>query len=214
MNDVRTSSRSPVVGTVLLVALLAGLAAGAWALWGGRPLPAVARNVELTGEAGRRAAGPLALADFESGVESYEHITTFGQIAALKVLDGAEVDAYREAGAGPARMTLSSHLPRGRVLISAVRVRDHASAVAAADRLDTTQLGFGLVRGPVQGGVARVAVLQPGPDTDPAAKPTIRAHYASGDVVVRVEFNARSFDRQDAFADVLDRQLKVLPADG
>ncbi|MBY8850923.1 hypothetical protein [Saccharothrix longispora] len=214
MSEVRTSARASTATALVVVAVLAGLSAGAWALWGGRSFPVIARNVELTGEDGRRAAGPLALADFETGVESYEHVTTFEQVVALKVLDGPEVDAYDEAGPGAARMTLSSKRAGGRVLVSAVQVRDHDAAVRTADLLDELQLAFGLERGPARGGVERVARSERQSDPAPDARAVVRAHYAAGDVVVRVEFTTTSSDEQAGFADVLDKQVKVLPADG
>ncbi|MGM1058213.1 hypothetical protein [Saccharothrix sp. Mg75] len=209
-----SGTRASAWGGVPAVVLVVAAMVGAWALWGGQPLPASARNVPPSGEAGRLAADPLAVADFGSATESYEHVRAFEDLVGLRFLNQAEVDAYRGAGAGAARMTLSSRRPEGRVLVTVVRVADRETALATAFRLDELQFDFGLERAEPEHGVTRVTRVLFGPDTDPAVRPTVRAHYVHGDLVVRVELNARSRDLMSRFGDVLAVQLKALAADG
>lgn len=212
MTQVRT--RDSALSTLAVIGVLAGLAFGAWALWGGQPLPASARNVPPTGEAGRLAADPLALADFDPGTESYDYVRAFPDVLALEFLNDAEATVYQEEGAGAARMTVSSKRPEGRVLVVVVRMADRGAAVRAADRLDELQFGFGFERTPPEDGVARVSRVALVPDLDPDVRPTVRAHYVHQDLVVRVELNARSFDLMSRFGPLLAKQLEALPADG
>ncbi|XVS64546.1 hypothetical protein ACQPYE_00335 [Actinosynnema sp. CA-299493] len=214
MSDRRTPSRTSLLGTLSIIALLAAVALGAWGLWGGQPLPASARNVPPTGEAGRLAADPLALADFDSGTESYDFVRAFPDMLRLDFLNRAEVAVYQEEGAGAARMTVSSKRPEGRVLVAVIRMADRDAALRAADRLDELQLGFGLERIPPEHGVTRVTRVVRHPDVDPAPRPTTRGYYVHRDLLVRVELNARSFDLTAEFGPLLARQLRALPADG
>jgi hypothetical protein len=212
VSGVRT--RTSVFSTVAVVGVLAAVAFGAWGLWGGQPLPASARNVPPTGEAGRLAADPLALADFDAGTESYDYVRAFKDVLELEFLNAAEVTVYHEEGAGAARMTVSSKRPEGRVLVAVVRMADHDAALRAADQLDELQSGFGLERIPPEHGVERVAQTVVQPDTEPARRPTVRAHYVHRDLVVRVELNAKSVELMSEFGPVLAMQLEALPADG
>ncbi|NUT49700.1 MAG: hypothetical protein HOV94_20670 [Saccharothrix sp.] len=212
MSEVRT--RTSVLGALLVTGVLAVVAFGAWSIWGGDPLPASARNVPATGEAGRLAADPLALADFDSGTESYDSVRAFEDLVRLDFLNDAEVAVYGEEGAGAARMTVSSKRPEGRVLVAVVRMAGHEAALRAADRLDGLQQEFGLERIAPEHGVARVTRVVDDPEADPAPRPTVRAFYVHHDLLVRVELNAKSFDLTSEFGRVLARQLEALPADG
>ncbi|WP_158850551.1 hypothetical protein [Saccharothrix deserti] len=212
MSEVPT--RTSVLGTLVVIGVLAAVAFGAWSLWGGQPLPASARNVPPTGEAGRLAADPLALADFDAGTESYDHVRAFSDLLALKFLNDSEVAAYNQEGAGAARLTVSSKRPEGQVLVAVVRMADRDAALRAADRLDAFQFALSLTRHPPEQGVTRVAQTAVRPDRDPAARATVRAHYVHGDLLVRVQLNAKSVDLMSRFGPILAAQLKVLPADG
>jgi hypothetical protein len=212
VGEVRT--RASALGTVLVVGLLAAVAFGAWSLWGGQPLPASARNVPPTGEAGRLAADPLALGDFDSGTESYDYVRAFPDMLRLGFLNEAEVAVYQAEGAGAARMTVSSKRPEGRVLVAVIRMADRDAALRAADRLDELQLGFGLERIPAEHGITRVTRVIEHLDVDPPPRPTVRAYYVHRDLLVRVELNAKSFALTSEFGPLLAVQLQALPADG
>ena len=214
MSDRRTLSRTSLPSTLLIIALLAGVVLGGWALFGTPALPDDARNVPLAGEEGRRAASRLALADFDSGTEYYDHVLAFGDIKALRFLNPAEVEIFAGEGASASRVTVASKLPEGRVLVAVIRMADRDAALRAADELDELQISFGLARRPAVGGVTRVVEVVPGPDAEPDARPTARAHYVHGDLVTRFEFNARTVDDLADFGTLLAKQLKALPADG
>ncbi|GAA0224258.1 hypothetical protein GCM10010492_23020 [Saccharothrix mutabilis subsp. mutabilis] len=201
--------------SLAVVALLAGLAAGAWALWP-RPVPASALSPLPTGEAGRLAVDPmsLALADFGAATEPYDHVRTFPDLVALNTLNPAEVAAFRVAKAGAARVSITSGLPDGRVIVAVVRTGDRAAAIRTADLLDRYQLEFGLPRAVPVGDVARVVATVEDPRAEAPAQPLARAHYVHDDMVVRVQFEAKSFAALTRFGALLSLQTKVLPADG
>ncbi|KOX35246.1 hypothetical protein ADK67_02135 [Saccharothrix sp. NRRL B-16348] len=218
MSDRRTPSRtSSPAGILSVIALLVGGVVGvvgAWALFGTPALPDNARNVPLVGEEGRQAAPRLALADFDSGTEYYDHVLAFKDVESLNFLNPAEVDVFTRGGAGASRMTVSAKLPEGRVLVAVIRMADREAALRAADELDQLQLSFGLARRPGADGVNRVVEVVPDADAEPNAKATARAHYVHGDLVTRVEFNARAVEHLADFGALLGKQLKALPADG
>ncbi|MBP2340030.1 hypothetical protein JOF41_006208 [Saccharothrix coeruleofusca] len=214
MEQARTPARAPVAGTLLIVVAFAAAAVAAWVAWGGAPLPATARNLPATGEAGRLAADPLALADFDAGTEDYSHVRGFPDVRALDFLSPAEVRAYEAAGAGAARMTVASRRPEGRVLAVVVKVADRAAALRAADELDGLQSRFGLQRRDPEQGVHRITEVDPARGGDAGSRPTARAHYTHADLVVRVELNARTSADLARFGALVAKQLTALPADG
>ncbi|GAB2998743.1 hypothetical protein [Saccharothrix stipae] len=214
MSDRRTPSRTSVPSTLLIIALLAGVSLGGLALFGAPPLPDNARNVPLVGEEGRRPAPRLALADFDSGTEYYDHVLSFRDVQKLGFLNPSEVEIFTREGAGAARLTVSSKLPEGRLLVAVVRLADRDAALRAADELDELQVSFGLWRTPAEHGVTRLVEFVPEPDDDPDGRSTARAHYVHGDLVVRVELNARTPADLAGFGGLLAKQLGALPADG
>ncbi|ROP39258.1 hypothetical protein [Saccharothrix texasensis] len=214
MSDRRTPSRTSLPRDLSIIASLVVVVTAGWALFGTPALPDNARNVPLAGEEGRQAAPRLAVADFDSGTEYYDHVLAFHDVEELGFLNPAEAEIFTREGAGASRMTVSSKLPEGRVLVAVVRMADREAALRAADELDELQLSFGLVRRPAQDGVTRAVEVVPDPDSGPGAKATARAHYVHGDLVTRVEFNARSVEHLADFGSLLGKQLKALPADG
>ncbi|NUT99839.1 MAG: hypothetical protein HOY78_48300 [Saccharothrix sp.] len=207
--------RASKLTSLAVVAVFAGTAAGAWALWGPQ-LPASAWNQPPTGEAGRLAADPmvLALGDFGAGTEHYDHVRSFDDVVDLKFMNPAEIDVYRAEGAGAARITVTSRHPDGRVLVTVIRMADRAAALRTADAVDELQLGFGFVRVPEVGGVTRLLSTVENPQADPPPRPTARAHYVHDDMVVRVQLDGVSFDALTHFEAILSAQLEALSADG
>lgn len=204
-----------MLSSLAVIAVLGGVVLGGWLLWGGQPLPASARNIPPTGEAGRLAADSMAIADFDSGSESYAYVRSFRDVLQLNFLNPVEVAAYTGHGAGAARMVVSSKRPEGKVIVVVTRMADRAAALQAADELEDLQFQFGFARRPAEQGVERLAEFLPGPETDPAGRPTARAHYVHGDLLVRVELNAKTpDDAANRFSPLLTKQLTELRADG
>ncbi|WP_394614686.1 hypothetical protein JNUCC0626_33110 [Lentzea sp. JNUCC 0626] len=218
MEDGRRNVRpARLLSALAVVVALAGVAFGGWLIWGGQPLPASARNLEPTGEEGRRAADPLAVADFESGLESYAFVRSWPEIENMQFLSPVEIETYEAGGAGAARVAVSSRRPEGKVIAAVVQLRDRNAAIAAANALDAYQFEAGFERRyPVPTSVQRQAEVFPVNGTsDPERKPVVRVHYVHGNLVVRLELHANTAeDVRDRFGALLERQLKVLPADG
>ncbi|MEJ2852526.1 MULTISPECIES: hypothetical protein [unclassified Saccharothrix] len=203
--------RASKLGPLLVVAVLTAVCVTAWAVWG-KPVPASAWNVPPTGEAGRIADDPLVLAlgDFGAHPGPNPDVRAFANLVSLNFLHESEIAIYTEGGAGPARLSVGADLPRGRVLAAVVRMADPAAARHAADRLDQLQLLFGLERRPTAHRVTRAVSTPPGSEN--AARPTARAHYASGDLLVRIQWDATSPEGLADFDGLLERQTKALPA--
>lgn len=216
MEDRRSRASRParVPGTIAVIVALAGVTLAGWLIWGGQPLPASARNLVPTGEAGRLAADPMAVADFESGLESYSYVRSWPDVKRLQFLNPIEISTYEENGAGAARVTVSSRRPEGKVIVAVVRMKNRDAAIAAADRLDEFQFEAGFERRYPEHKVRRLTEVLSTPDEVPERKPVARAHYVHGDLVVRLELHAKSNDDVlHRFGPLLAKQLSVLPAD-
>jgi hypothetical protein len=208
-----------LLSALAVVVALAGVAFGGWLIWGGQPLPESARNLEPTGEEGRLAADPLAVADFESGLESYAYVRSWPDVKVLQFLSPTEVETYESGGAGAARVTVSSRRPEGKVIVAVVQMRDRDAALEVADALDELQFEAGFERRypePNESVRRQVEVFPlQGQGEEQERKPVARAHYVHGDLVVRMELHANTPDDvRQRFGALLARQLKVLPADG
>lgn len=219
MEDGRRNVRpARLLSAVAVVVALVGVSVGGWLIWGGEPLPASARNLEQEGEEGRLAADPLAIADFESGLESYAYVRSWPDVKALQFLGPTEIETYESGGAGAARVAVSSRRPEGKVIVAVVQLRDRDAALEAADALDDYQFEAGFERRdpePSTSSVRRQVEVLPDEDMGEDRKPVARAFYVHGDLVVRVELQANTVDDvASRFDDLLARQLKVLPANG
>lgn len=217
MEDSRRNARpARLLSAIAVVVALAGVAFGGWLIWGGEPLPASARNLEPAGEEGRLAADPLAVADFESGLESYAYVRSWPEVKNMRFLSPTEIEAYESGGAGAARVGVSSRRPEGKVIVAVVQMRDRDAALQAADALDEYQFVAGFDRRyPEPKSVQRQVEVFPGEETGVDRKPVARTHYVHGDLVVRLELHANNADDvTQRFGALLARQLKVLPADG
>ncbi|MEV0677053.1 hypothetical protein AB0I60_11070 [Actinosynnema sp. NPDC050436] len=203
------STRASGLGRVAVVAVLLAVCAGAWVAWHA-PLPATVVTLPPTGERGRIAGDPMArgLADFGRYPGVDPDVRVFDDVEKLRFLDTAELAAYREERPTSARAVVEDR-PDGRVVVVVVRVADPAAARRTAARLDEVQIAFGLQHEEPVPGVPKVASTPPGA-TGPL---TARAHYASDELVVRVQFDGTSPEALAAFGEIVARQAKALPAD-
>lgn len=217
MEDGRRNVRpAGLLSAVAVVVALAGVMCGGWLIWGGQPLPMNARNLEPAGEEGRAAADPLAVADFESGLESYAYVRSWPEVKNMQFLGPAEIEAYESGDAGAARVAVASRRPEGKVIVAVVQLRDRDAALAAADALDAYQFEAGFERRyPEPTSVQRQTEVFPLQGTQEQRKAVARVHYVHRDLVVRLELHANSADDvRQRFTALLARQLKALPADG
>ncbi|MGH3794335.1 MAG: hypothetical protein ACRDSP_05550 [Pseudonocardiaceae bacterium] len=132
----------------------------------------------------------------------------FGQLAQADTFTKDELGTL--AAAGPSHAALALSTDNGNKLVVVV-VQEHDPA-AARDGLAELQSTFDLTK--ISG--VPDGVLAAGTTTGTGQFPVLqRAHYASGDYVVRVEASGKdTIEVGTLFRQILDAQLKKLPADG
>jgi hypothetical protein len=204
-----THVRRPGAGTVAAFAILVLLVAGCgltYRHFAGRLPDLNYRTLAASGEEGRLARDGLALAAFGDS-DGYDYVRTFDQVVSMKFLSDKEIAAIRAGQPSAARATVVS-TPQGRVVAVLVKLADPSAAQAAAVQLDQLQIDAGMQRVPSVPGVHRVELRT-------AQTADGRAHYAHGQLLVRVDLEAASgADLGPAFTQLIDRQLRELPADG
>ncbi len=159
-----------------------------------RPAPALSRPDRL-------APAPLG------GQEEVTDVTDFAGLARAGILTPGEVAAYQAAQPGAARLAVAD-FPMGRAVVALVAVASPDQALAARDRLTALQLASGLQPAPGSppGVPIEMLPVQPG-------KVLARAFYASGNLLVRVEFSGTDLNAAAAaFLRILAAQLGALPA--
>ncbi|WP_236795086.1 hypothetical protein [Amycolatopsis sp. GM8] len=163
------------------------------------------QTLAASGEEGRLARDGLALADFGDS-DGYAYVRTFEQVVAMKFLSDKEIAVFRQGQATASRATVAD-TPQGRVVAAVVKMPDPQIARDTAAALDQLQLDAGMQQVPAPPFVHRAEVREPDPDG--------RVHYAHGQLVVRLDLAAApGVDLGPAFTELIDRQLKELPADG
>jgi hypothetical protein len=168
------------------------------------------RTLAASGEEGRAARDGLVPADFGDS-DGYDYVRTFDQVVGMKFLSDKEIATFKEGLPSAARATVAS-TPRGRVVAVVVKMATPQAAKDTAAKLDQLQLDAGMLRAPSVPFVRRVE-LQPAPGTDQL--PDGRIHYAHGPLLVRVDLTPTpGTDLGPAFTELVDRQLRELPADG
>jgi hypothetical protein len=184
------------------------IVAAAWLAWGGRYPSASSGDVRATGEAARRPASGLAIADFGGVKDDYGYVRDFSDVERLGFLSADETTIFDNADAGPARVLVDGDLPAGRLIVVVTRVRDRDTAKTAAEALNELQISQGFVRrSPLM-----LDWLALG---DPDIRPTARIHYRHNDLLVRMELVGRTDqDVTNGFAPLVNTQLDLLPADG
>lgn len=200
--------RRPGAGTVATFLVLAVLLLGCavtYQHFAGRMPDLDYQTLAASGEEGRMARDGLALADFGDS-DGYDYVRTFDQVVGMKFLSDKEIAAFRAGHASAARATVVS-TPQGRVVAVVVKMADPAAARAGAAALDQLQLDAGMQRAASVPGVYRTELRTP-TTTDG------RAHYAHDRLLVRADLEATpGSDFAPGFTQVIDRQLRELPAD-
>lgn len=168
------------------------------------------RTLAASGEEGRAARDGLAPADFGDS-DGYGFVRTFDQVISMKFLSAKEIATFKEGLPSAARATVVS-IPQGRVVAVVVKMATPQAAKDTATELDQLQLDAGMRRVP-SAPLVRRAEIQPAPGTDQLADG--RVHYAHGQLLVRVDLAAApGTELGPAFTELIDRQLRELPANG
>lgn len=201
----RESGTWRIVGAVVAVVVLLGLAIGSYALWGRDDAPTAQPG--QPGVEQQAPADPLMPADI-GGAEESKDVENFADLDAVGFLTQSELGVLENAAAGDARL-LISNFDEGKATVLVTRVGSPEQAVVARDELTSLLLSFGFGPRSAPPGVNAVE-LPDGAETTPK----VRAVYLSGDILVRLEMVGQDPAGVAAkFDDVLSQQLEVLPAD-
>ncbi|KAA2263694.1 hypothetical protein F0L68_09385 [Solihabitans fulvus] len=199
------------IGTVAVVLLLVGLAAGGWALWGdGSDAPhtqsVVYADPRLPSSAQSRET--LVTPDGDVVLDS---TGSLGVIAKARVLSDADLEVLMPSVATISmRVARSGELTRGTWLFSPPPGDDVAELTRSIDDL-YRRSGYQ----PVPGQHAAVSALVLRSSDGQPRQTTYRAHYSTAGGTVRVEaFGPDDTAVAEAFKVLLDRQLKAAPALG
>ncbi|SNR68462.1 hypothetical protein SAMN06265360_114122 [Haloechinothrix alba] len=203
-------------GTVLAGALallvLAGIGLGAFFLLGNggdEDGPTGTANPEPPDEEPPAEPEKLALPELAGSAEDHSHIEGFDDLPELNYLLDDELEVYEEAGARDVRFNVQ-HLPSDSTAIMLlVESSGEEDAAEAAEGLREIQLGNGAEE--VDDQPEGILATEYGDDD----KNQIRAHYASEDVIVRLEIvtSEGASTARDDYEDALDAALEAMPAD-
>ncbi|HEY8373820.1 MAG TPA: hypothetical protein VIL00_13855 [Pseudonocardiaceae bacterium] len=211
-----SSGKGKIIGIVVGVVLLVGLGVGAFFLFGNKDdsnqnqaqepqAPASSAPATTTSQKPPRDE---RLGELPGKPEAMtEKIKTFADVEALNYLTPEEFAAYKDNGA--ADTAFAYHRDgENTIIVLVTQVDDPEAAAAARDKLHELQLSYGLAESTPQKGVlgATSDTAQPMPFLR-------RAHYVSGDYVVRVEVSgADQGEVDELFKDALKEQTRALKA--
>lgn len=200
-----------IIAIVAAVVVLAGIALGAYLLWGtgsggGQQSAQSGTSQPPSSQA---APDPLAVANIPGAAESHDNVTTFNAVSGLNYLNSNELSTYSSAGAAATKYVVH-HLDDGNtVVLLLTEVNSPVAAQNAANQLMSIQIRNGASRlNDSPTGVYASTIKAK--DSNPAQ---VRGHYAHGNVIVRIEVSGPNQQAaQTDFSNVLASQMQVLPA--
>lgn len=212
--DAPAGKRKMVGGLVALVVLVA-IAFGAWWLFGkdsggGTVAEQTPASASPTASAPPAEPEKMPIGEFEGTPEPRDDIKDFAAVPGLNYLNPAELAAYRTAKAGEVNFHVQLLPDGGKAVLLLSECTDAKSAAAAAKKLSEIQVSNGAKK--FAGAPKGIYVTE---YTDPKKGfGQIRAHYASGNVVVRIESlnNMGIAAARADFDKVLKTQLDLMPA--
>ncbi|MPZ81360.1 MAG: hypothetical protein GEV28_13540 [Actinophytocola sp.] len=212
----KKSGGMKVFGIIAIVVVLLGVAAGAYFLF--RPDDSTRNTGDSTNEekppatseappTSEKPKGPIA--ELPGEASDMGDVDTFPKVVALNYLDKQEIAIYQQGGARTATIAISTENDI-QLIVLVTEQTSPAAAVTARDQLDALQRKFKLAK--VADSPAGVLT---GSNPNASRGPILRAHYASGNKVVRVQAQGENAEEvTQLFEDVLDAELERLPADG
>ncbi|ATY15868.1 hypothetical protein CU254_39915 [Amycolatopsis sp. AA4] len=199
-----------IVGAVIV---LAGIAFGAYWLWGrdsggGGTEQTTAQHSQSS--AAPKPPDPLGVASMPGKAETHDDVTSFSQVDTLKYLNPQELSAYQAAGSSKVKFVVY-HLEDGNVItLFLAQASSPTAAKTAAEKLMDVQVTNGAKRDTTApNGVYATAI-----DPKEGQSAQSRGHYSHGNVIVRVEVSGKVADQTKTdFTTALNQQLTVLTAD-
>lgn len=207
----RGGRAAKIIIPIVVVVLLAGVAVGAWLIYGrdGGSEPTTPPPPP-TSAAPTTPTNPLAAADI-GGEQNRQEFDNVDDLESVGLLTNDELGILQQAAAGDSTL-LISEFDEGRATILISELGSADEAAEARDQLTDLQIGFGFTERLASPPGVNVVQL---PDT--ADRPMIRAIYASEGTVVRIEMaGAAGDDLEDIasrFEDILDQQTADRPPD-
>jgi hypothetical protein len=202
---------------VVAIVLLAGIAFGAYWIWGRGESSTTAGGTTTetpaatTTTTSQPPPDPLPLGDIPGKVTTNKALTDFTGVPKLDYLLESEVALYTTAGATKTKLTQFTLDDGSRGIVLIVQGSDAAAAAAAALGLHNTQINNGMTQ--VTDGPAGVMAGQI--DAKGGQNARVRGHYSSKDLIIRVDVASSSLVvARKGFDDALEAQLEVLAADG
>ncbi|MEV0677055.1 hypothetical protein AB0I60_11080 [Actinosynnema sp. NPDC050436] len=212
------SGKGKIIGIVVAIVLLAGIAFGAYMIWGrgdssatGGGDPSTSASGPTTTTTPAPPPDPMPIGKFSGKVTQNKSVTAFTAVPSLKYLLDNEAAAYTTAGASKAKLAQFTQDGNVSGVILIVESTDAKAAGAAALALHEIQLSNGMTVFKD----APTTVLAGQIDAANGQNARVRGHYASNNLIVRVDAAAPTLAAaQKGFTEVLEAQLKVLKADG
>ncbi len=200
-----------VIAIVAIVVVLVGVAVGAYFLFGkdnkqaGGSSGGETSSSQPATTTSEKPKGPIA--ELPGEVADMADVNTFEKVVALNYLTKDEIAVYQKGGAADSTIALAKD-GEIQVVVLVTEQADETAATTVAEGLDGIQQEFNhmTTREATEGVLAS--------ENEKASRgPIIRAHYASGDKVVRVQVQGPDADEvSEVFDTLLDAQLERLPA--
>lgn len=150
--------------------------------------------------------GPIV--ELPGETQNMKQVDTFEKVKAIDYLTPQEIALYEQGGATDSAVAISTD-SGVRIIVLVVTTDGATSAAEARDALAALQLRFNLAEREAPESVQAAA------NEGASRGPLLRAHYSSGDQVVRVQAQGEDAEAANRlFGEVLDAQLERLPADG
>jgi hypothetical protein len=190
----RKSSRGKIIGAVAVVVVLLAAGFGAYMIWGrgGPTTPTGGGSSTAAPTTTTKPSDPL-LADIAgtSLIPEGRKVADFAAVQGLNYLTpgakDSEVAAYEAGNPSTVRFAMSKN-NGDTIIVLVVKEGSADAAKQAKSQLLTLQTGYGQKTESAPAGVSATGL-----DTTPGASPVLRrAHYVSGDYVVRIEVNGTS----------------------
>ncbi|ROP39256.1 hypothetical protein [Saccharothrix texasensis] len=210
------SGKGKVIGIVVAVVLLAGIAFGAYWIWGRGESSSTAggnttETTATTTTTSQPPPDPLPLGEIPGKVATNKAVTDFTAVPNLKYLLDSEAALYTTAGATKTKLTQFTLDDGSKGIILIVQGTDAASAAAAVLGLHNTQINNGMTQ--VTDGPAGVLAGQIDAKDPQLAR--VRGHYSSKDLIIRVDVASSTLTAaRKGFDEALEAELEVLAADG